>query len=78
MKVYVLKDGRRVILWEEEWCDTYKPWNILVTEDESILPILGGDLKQLVLVCVCSVLHSQSYYGILNPIMRVLCDNVHV
>lgn len=48
MKAAVVKDGRRALLWEEERRDTYKPWNLLVNGDESILAILGGDSKQLI------------------------------
>lgn len=48
MKAAVVKDGRRALLWEEERRDTFKPWNLLVNGDESILAILGGDSKQLV------------------------------
>jgi len=48
MKGTVVKDGRRALLWEEERRDTYKPWNLLVNGDESILAILCGESKQLV------------------------------
>jgi len=48
MKGTVAKDGRRALLCEEERRDTYKPWNLLVNGDESILSILDGESKQLV------------------------------
>lgn len=48
LKGTVVKDGRRALLWEEERRDTYKPWNLLVNGDESILAILCGEPKQLV------------------------------
>eukprot|EP01018_Ginkgo_biloba_P015326 Gb_08574 [translate_table: standard] len=47
-KVTALKDGRRPTFWEEEHRATYKPWNLLVRENESTFSTLCGESKQLV------------------------------
>lgn len=48
LKGTALRDGRRDLLVEENRRGTYKPWNTLMSGNESIFAIFGENSKQLV------------------------------
>ncbi|KAH9295406.1 hypothetical protein KI387_038994 [Taxus chinensis] len=48
LKGTAFRDGRRELLPEENRRATYKPWNILMTGNDSLSVMAGGNSKQLV------------------------------
>jgi len=89
LKGTALRDGKRDLLIEENRRGTYKPWNMLMSGNESIFAIFGENSKQLVhtgiqseyayarsLACFSADLGPAAWKIAAKKIEKSLCSNV--